>query len=1094
MTMSVQSAGRIARPALERRITEGFEAGSVLLVAGPGYGKTTALEDAVAVAGLPSIWITCARSGGVGRLLLETVEGLRAAVPGLTDVLGESLVGALEPVDAPAVIGTLRAELEELLVEPVVVVFDDAEALHDDPAALAFLREGLLSVRAPFSVAIASRRPLPLKLTKLRAAGRLLELGPAELSLTAGECEELLRLRHGAPVSGEEVAAVVAASEGWPMGVALSAMAGPSAAGAGPVPHEELFEYLAEEVLERLTAEERAQVVESSVPATLTPELVAALGLPVDFLERTERSGLFLRTHPSGARSYHPLFRSFLLERLDGLRGPEERAALHERAAGALAEDGQAAAAIEHWLAAGSHEQALDHLGGAGANLVRTSPESVSTWLATMPEPLRCDPRAQILEGQLLWGGGDHEKARVELRGAVAGFEATGDEDRAWLARIYLADTLIFLGRYEEVSEVAAGWEEVSAPIATFAAMAVAWFEVIALSTLGAIERAEALRARLFRDSAAAAQFSFIDVLSQSGRGLAAGRCRDALDLLHAKIAELELDDPLGRLPYALGMVLVIQRNLGRREAIPGWLERCETEAGRVGLGFALRDFRLQRASWLAQEGELAAAEAQLARAGERRGSGWRGIYEAEAKAHVAALRGDVADAVAAARTALDIAVDAPMPWRPLVVCEMSELLAEAGEVEVARAAIETTLRALDERFPGKPGSLHRAWLLTARACLEYRTGEAGPACHSLALAWEEAAGEAGAMVRRWWPGLRPLLWEALAGDELAADAVVAALREAFAGGEALVEMVDHPQPEVRRAALRTALAADHPAVLLRLGELVEDEDELVAAAAAATRQRLGPSPPPLRFELLGGFRARRAGWELDESSWKRPMAARVVRFLLIQGTAAVPEDALFEAFWSDRDADAARQHLTVAISRARKVLDLPGAEESVIEVHERTYRLALRERDGVDAVEFEAAAAAALADAGPGRLAALRRAAALWTGEPLPEDRYAEWSAAWRARLVGTYSDLLGALIESHFAAAEHDEAIRVGRRLLAVEPLNEAAHRSLMVAYARTGRTSHALRQYLECRRRLVVELGIEPGFETASVHARILAGERV
>ena len=49
-------------------------------------------------------------------------------------------------------------------------------------------------------------------------------------------------------------------------------------------------------------------------------------------------------------------------------------------------------------------------------------------------------------------------------------------------------------------------------------------------------------------------------------------------------------------------------------------------------------------------------------------------------------------------------------------------------------------------------------------------------------------------------------------------------------------------------------------------------------------------------------------------------------------------------------------------------------------------------------------------------------------------------------------------------------------------------------MVAYARTGRTSHALRQYLECRRALVVELGVEPSAETSRLQARILAGEPV
>ena len=159
----------------------------------------------------------------------------------------------------------------------------------------------------------------------------------------------------------------------------------------------------------------------------------------------------------------------------------------------------------------------------------------------------------------------------------------------------------------------------------------------------------------------------------------------------------------------------------------------------------------------------------------------------------------------------------------------------------------------------------------------------------------------------------------------------------------------------------------------------------------------------------------KRAGWELDEATWKRPMAARVVRFLLIQGTSAVPEDALFEAFWADRTADAARQHLAVAVSRARKVLDLPGAESSVIEARERTYRLRLRERDSVDSLEFENAAASALAAAGRDRRTALERAAALWTGEPLPEDRYAPWSFAWRERLTETYCQVLGALIDGY-------------------------------------------------------------------------------
>ena len=49
-------------------------------------------------------------------------------------------------------------------------------------------------------------------------------------------------------------------------------------------------------------------------------------------------------------------------------------------------------------------------------------------------------------------------------------------------------------------------------------------------------------------------------------------------------------------------------------------------------------------------------------------------------------------------------------------------------------------------------------------------------------------------------------------------------------------------------------------------------------------------------------------------------------------------------------------------------------------------------------------------------------------------------------------------------------------------------------MTAYARAGRTGHALRQYLACRRALVAELGVEPGEETAVLQRRVLAGEQV
>jgi ATP/maltotriose-dependent transcriptional regulator MalT/DNA-binding SARP family transcriptional activator len=1088
------AAGRIARPSLSRAIADGLDTGHVLLVAGAGYGKTAALEEAIELGGARAVWVACGECAGEAvRLLLAVVDGLRALVPGLADAVGDRLAHGAEAVDVAAAAGGLIAELERLLVERVVIVLDDAEELERNAAALAFVERLMNARRAPLSVAVASRQPLPVKLAKLRAAGLLSEIGPAELSFTARECAELLALRHGRAVAEEEVEAVLGASHGWPMGVALTSLAG-SGEAAAALPRDELFGFLAEEVIDRLAPAARLALVDSSVPAMLTPSLVEALGLPPDFIGETERRGLFLRRQASGACSYHPLFRGFLLGRLRELRSERERADLHARAAGALADSGLHAEAIEHWLEAGRHEEALRALGAHARELVRTVPGAVDSWLERTPGELRSDPAYLLLRGHVLWGSGHHDDALEPLQAAVSGYRRAGDEGREWIGRLFLVDALFSVGAFREIAEAVRGWDAVSDPTAAETAAGVAWYQVMALAALGSAAETEALAARLRADAGRAGRFLAADALARVGTEPAAGGSRELLERLHAAVAELERRDRYGSLPYLLSMVALVHRDMGDDGAALEWLDRSEREAERLGLGFVVRDCQLQRAHLLARAGELARAELELARAGRRRGMGWRGVHRHEAEAQVAALRGDPGAAVTAARRALERVAPGAVCYRVWTAMNMASVLAENGAPDVARAAVDEALATLDACFPGARGRLHRAGLLASRARLEHDTGAPERACASLARCWEEAGLQADQVIRAHWPGLRPALWHALAEGALSPDDVLPAMRDAFPGGEALMAMVDHPAPGVRRPALSSALAAGHPAALARLGALAQDADEQIAAAATAAMERLRSQRPALRFELLGGFRVRRAGWELDEGLWERPMAVRVVRFLLISGAAVVPEDVLFEAFWPDRPTDSARQHLAVAVSRARKVLDLPGARESVIEARERTYRLRLGDRDSVDSAEFERAASAALAAAGAARANALERAAALWTGEPLPEDRYAAWSSAWRERLVTLYAQVLGALIERYAAAGRHDEVILEAQRLLEVEPLNEEAHRRLMLAFARTGRVSLALRQFLACRRALVVELGVEPSDETSRLQAKILAGEPV
>jgi len=175
-------------------------------------------------------------------------------------------------------------------------------------------------------------------------------------------------------------------------------------------------------------------------------------------------------------------------------------------------------------------------------------------------------------------------------------------------------------------------------------------------------------------------------------------------------------------------------------------------------------------------------------------------------------------------------------------------------------------------------------------------------------------------------------------------------------------------------------------------------------------------------------------------------------------------------------------------------VIDPPGTEASAIESTDRTYRLVLGERDVVDAEAFRSAAEIALARTDEERMALLEHARSLWGGEPLPEERYSDWTTDYRERLIDRYTAVLAALVGMHEADGAHVEAAAVARELVDLDELNEGGHRALITAYARAGRTGYALRQFLECRRALVEQLGVEPSEATSRLQARLLAGEPV
>lgn len=94
------------------------------------------------------------------------------------------------------------------------------------------------------------------------------------------------------------------------------------------------------------------------------------------------------------------------------------------------------------------------------------------------------------------------------------------------------------------------------------------------------------------------------------------------------------------------------------------------------------------------------------------------------------------------------------------------------------------------------------------------------------------------------------------------------------------------------------------------------------------------------------------------------------------------------------------------------------------------------------------------------------------------------EWQFLELESLRIEYSSALERLVRKLAKLEDFKSAIEYGRKWLALDPLEEAAHRELIRLYAAAGHRTLALRQYEKCRAILKQELGEDPEDQTEAL----------
>jgi len=223
---------------------------------------------------------------------------------------------------------------------------------------------------------------------------------------------------------------------------------------------------------------------------------------------------------------------------------------------------------------------------------------------------------------------------------------------------------------------------------------------------------------------------------------------------------------------------------------------------------------------------------------------------------------------------------------------------------------------------------------------------------------------------------------------------------------------------------------------------------------------------PAIEVRLLGTFRVFVDG---DERVIGAPKQRALVAALALRA-APRSRDSLVADLWPDSDEERGRQNLRHALYKINAIAELTAATHGALRISADVT---------VDTREFERAA-------GTGTDDGLRRAIALYAGDLCPEIEGVDGESE-RVRLRGLFASA-GETLAARRIDHDPDDAERIARRVIEVDPYREEAHRILLRALAQRDDLAAAALHYKRLTTILRDELGVEPSAETKRLYASL------
>jgi len=1025
----------------------------VLITAGAGYGKTSLLVDYAHDADVPVCWYALdSGDNDVFTFIQYLVASIRRRFPSF----GAQVLEALHNYDGPPeevepFVRLLLDEMQQSIDDYFVLILDDYhEVMESEPVNA--LVDGLLRYLPEHGHIIIASRAIPRRLTLTRLAAReeIVGLGVRQLKFTRAEIEQVLTLRGMTGLEPQQLDALAMRSEGWITAILLAAQARWTETIrdilelSGSL--DNIFAYLAREVLSRQPPDVQHFLLASSVLEEMSPPLCDAL-LGIDDSARILRSlaeqGLFTFeiSSASGWYQYHQLFREFLRASLEN-----EQPALYRdlclREARLMANQGHWPWAIDSYVAAGAFEDAAGAVEIIAQDYYDSGrSDDLQRWIDALPANVLDEhPRLMRFRAMISTELGRYAEAEEML---VPAYQAYVDRDsKVGMARVLVQMAIVqrLQERYLEAIEsckavinLIRDSDEPAAVIRAYQNLGIC-YQVLGDPVLGQQQMRRALELAQAHGDTVSAAFIAHDL----GNSLyIEGSVDEARRYFHQALLHWRKIGNPGDLAMTLQALGLIHHHQGEYAEAQNRYEESLEKA---------RDSHNRRleAYALLNSGDLQRDQGHIARALELYeealevastvGQSGLMLYILAAQGDAYRLQQDLARARQTLTEALDQSERQGLE-EPLALSHLAfgALAIQERAIDVAEEHLQTAL-ALLQRV-GMQRDVGRAHLQLAM--LGHKKGDRAAVIQNLE--------QVGQIATR------------LGSDQfvIAEGAMIVDLLEYISEGG-----VNGLDPTRIRAHVESLF----PSVIM--------EPAVRVVRPGAELELLG---------LDGGQVIYRGRVVRDFES----AIARTMAFLLAENPDGLAKERITDLLWPDISQSRAEGQFHTTVYRLRKALD-----KQVITQEGGVYRLNPRLAYRYDVAEFESLARLGLGNDRSAQMARMN-AIEMYHTDYL-ETCDSQWCTDLRRTLQHLMIQLLTREAEQLCADSQVEQAETLFLRVLALDEFDERAHRGVMWCRARLGDSSGAARQFRQCARILAEEMGVEPQEDTVRLSHLIRSGK--